>query len=315
MTLLESMSILPAYWREVHPARRWTLVWPREHGAWGILLVSLITGASVGFSSSTDLSTLLWLTVAVVAAFCLRTPIENSLPASPFRARGSAEWCWVIAAASIYALTGALAVAMLIGAGFLGLLWKLGLAAAGFFVMQAVAKKLGRAGRLAGEIIGAFGLTLAAVAGWAVAAGGFEQQALAIWILNGLFAADQILFVQLRIREVRAGKGSSGSSGRMLFLAVEALIALLLIGGAHAGFIPWLALLAFLPVLARGGAWMLRTDRGRRQIHRLGKSELFYGGMHLTPVTLQVVSQDLRLLLEISLAGTGSIIKACWTRR
>ena len=43
--------------------------------------------------------------------------------------------------------------------------------------------------------------------------------------------------------------------------------------------------------------------------------EITNGDMHLTPVTLQVVSQDLRLLLEISLAGTGSIIKACWTRR
>jgi len=270
------MSILPACLRDIHPARRWTLVWPREHGAWGILLVSLITGSAIGFSSFTDFSTLLWLTMAVVAAFCLRTPIENSLPGSPFRPRGSAEWRWVIVAASLYALTGTLAVAMLMSAGFLGLLWKLGLVAAGFFVLQAVAKRLGRSSRLPGEIIGAFGLTLAAVAGWAVAAGGFDQQALAIWILNGLFAVDQILFVQLRIREVRAGKSSSGFSGRILFLAVEALLALLLIGGAHAGFIPWLALLAFLPVLVRGGTWALRTDHGRLQIHRLGKSELFH---------------------------------------
>lgn len=270
------MSILPAYWRDIHPTRRWALVWPREHGAWGILLVSLITGCAVGFSSTTDLPTLLWLMMAVVAAFCLRTPIENSLPASPFRARGSAEWRWVIAAGSIYGLAGALAVAMLIRAGFLGLLWKLGLAAAGFFVLQAVAKRLGRVGRLPGEIIGAFGLTLAAVAGWAVAAGGFERQALVIWILNGLFAADQILYVQFRIREVRAGKGSSGSGGRILFLAVEIFITLLLIAGALGGFMPWLVLLAFLPVLVRGCVWSLGSDHGRLQIHRLGKSELSY---------------------------------------
>jgi YwiC-like protein len=270
------LSILPACWRNVHPARRWTLVWPREHGAWGILLVSLITGASIGFSSSTDLSVLLWLTVAVVAAFCLRTPLENSLPASPFRARGSAEWRWVIAVASIYALSGALAVAILISAGFLDLLWKLGLAAVGFFVLQAAVKRLGRAGRLPGEMIGAFGLTLAAAAGWAVSAGEFRQQALAIWILNGLFAADQILYVQLRIRLVRAGNDASGSRDRILLLAVEALIALLLIGGAHAGFIPWLVVVAFIPVFMRGGAWSLRRDHGPLRIHRLGRSELFH---------------------------------------
>lgn len=69
------------------------------------------------------------------------------------RARGSAEWRWVIAVASIYALSGALAVAKLIRAGFLGLLWKLGLAAVGLFVLQAVVKRLGRAGRLPGEMI------------------------------------------------------------------------------------------------------------------------------------------------------------------
>lgn len=270
------MSIMPACLRDIHPVRRWTLVWPREHGAWGILLVSLITGASIGFSSATDLSALLWLTVAVLAAFCLRSPIENSLPASPFRARGSAEWRWVTVAASIYALTGALAVAMLIRAGFWGLLWKLGLVAAGFFVLQAVVRRLGRVGRLSGEMIGAFGLTLAAVAGWAVAAGEFRQQAVAIWILNGLFAFDQILFVQLRIREVRAGNGSSGSRGRKLFLGVEVFIALLICGGAYAGLVPWLVLLAFLPVFVRGAAWALRSAHGRLQIHRLGKSELSY---------------------------------------
>ncbi len=275
-TRLEKMSILPAYWRNVHPARRWTVVWPREHGAWGILLVSLITGAAIGFRSTAALPALLWLTVAVVAAFCLRTPIENSLPASPFRARSPAEWRWVIVAASIYALAGALAAAMLVRAGFLGLLWKLGLGAAGLFALQAILKKLGRSGRLPAEIVGAFGLTLAAVAGWAVAAGAFGGQALSIWLLNALFAADQIIYVQFRIREVRAGKGSSGSGGRRLFVAAEALIALLLVGGAHAGLIPWLALPAFLPVLARGETWALKADHGRLQIHRLGKSELFF---------------------------------------
>lgn len=275
-TLLARMSILSTCFRDIHPARRWALVWPREHGAWGILLVSLIGGASIGYSFTTGSSTLFWLTAAVVATFCLRTPIENSLPASPFRARGAAEWRWVIVAASIYALTGALAVAMLVHAGFLGLLWKLGLAAAGLFALQAILKKLGRIGRLPAEMIGCFGLALAAVAGWAVAAGGFGQQALAIWLLNALFAADQILYVQLRIREVRAGKGSSGMSGRILFPAVEALISLLLLGGALAGLIPWLALLAFLPVLVRGVAWSLGKGHGRLQIHRLGKSELFH---------------------------------------
>lgn len=270
------MAILPAFWRDVHPARRRTLVWPREHGAWGILLVSLVTGSTIGFSSPANFPRLLWLTMAVVAAFCLRTPLENSLPASPFRARGPAEWRWVIGAAFTYALWGAFAVGMLGRGGALSLIWQPALAAAGFFALQAAVKRSGRAGRLPGEVIGAFGLALAAVAGWAVAAGGIERQALTLWILNGLFAANQILYVQLRIREARGAAAASRSGNRMLFLAGEALIALLLIAGAGAGLIPRLALLAFVPVLARGGIWSLRADHWPLQIYRLGKSELFH---------------------------------------
>lgn len=72
----------------------------RDAGRWsglvstvnaGILPGSLITGASVVYLSTTDLSALLWLAEAFVAAFCLRTPVENSLRASPFPARGSAS--------------------------------------------------------------------------------------------------------------------------------------------------------------------------------------------------------------------------------
>lgn len=62
----------------------------------------------------------------------------------------------------------------------------------------------------------------------------------------------------------------------MLFLVGEVLIALLLIAGARSGFIPELAILAFLPLLVRGGAWSLRSNHSRLQIYRLGKSELFH---------------------------------------
>lgn len=270
------MAILPTYWREVHPARRRSLVWPREHGAWGILLVSLITGSAIGLSSTANLPRLLWLTIAVAAAFCIRTPFENSLPASPFRPRDRAEWRWVIGAAGIYTLCGAFAIVMLVRGGALDLIWKPGVAAAGFFALQAFVKRTGRAGRLPGGVIGAFGLALAAVAGWAVAAGGIERQALTLWILNGLFATDQIVFVQLRIREARCSGAVSCSRNRLLLLAGEALVALLLISGAVTGFIPSLSLIAFLPVLVRGGIWALGNHHRRLQIHRLGKSELFH---------------------------------------
>jgi hypothetical protein len=270
------MSILPAYWREVHPARRRTLVWPREHGAWGILLVPLIAGAASGLASAQNVPRLLWLSVAVMAAFCLRTPIENSLPASPYRPRGPAEWHWVMVAASAYSLSGAFALAMLLREGALSLVWKPGLAAAGFFALQAAVKRTGRAGRLPAEVIGAFGLTLTAVAAWAVAAGQIERRALALWLLAGLFATDQIVYVQLRIREAREAQPASHSRTKWLFLAGEAFTALLLVIGARVRFIPALAILVFMPVFARGAAWSVRAHQEPLRIHRLGKTELIH---------------------------------------
>lgn len=266
----------PTFWREIPPVRRWALVWPREHGAWGILLVSLITGAAAGFSSIANLPQLLWLALAATAAFCLRTPLENGFLASPFRARGVAERRWVMAAASGYGLICALAVGMLLGEGGLGLVWKPAVVAAALFGLHAVMKRWGQAGRLLGEMTGAFGLAVVAVAAWAVAAGRFDTEALVLWGMNGLFAANQILYVQLRLRQQRASNRFSRSWFKLLFLAGEGFTAMILLAGWRASLIPGLALLAFLPILVRGAMWSIRRDHRPLRIHRVGKTELAY---------------------------------------
>ena len=265
---------MSAFWNEISPPRRRVLVWPREHGAWGILLVSLITGAAAGFSSMANFPRLLWLTLAATAAFALRTPVENSLPASPFRARSSAEWRWMTAAIVAYALGCALAVGMLYREGALGLIWMPGSVAAGLFASQAVVKPAGRVGRLLGEIIGAFGLAVVALAGWAVAAGRFDPEALTLWLMNGLFATNQILYIQLRIHETRDSRHPLHSVDKLLFVAGETLTALLLVAAWRARLLPGLAVLAFLPILVRGAVWSVRRGAQPLKIHRLGKTEL-----------------------------------------
>jgi hypothetical protein len=90
---------------------------------------------------------------------------------------------------------------MLLREGALGLVWRPGVVAAGLFTVQAAVKRSGRVGRLVSQIAGAFGLSVVAVAAWAVVAGRVDPEALALWLINGLFATNQILYVQLRIRE------------------------------------------------------------------------------------------------------------------
>lgn len=262
------------FWSEISAKRRRALVWPREHGAWGILLVSLVTGAAAGFSSMTSFPRLFWLTLAAMAAFSLRTPVENSLPASPLRPRNPAEWRWVNAAIVIYALCCILALGMLWRYRALALVWIPGVVASGLFALQAVTKRAGRAGRLLGEIIGAFGLAVAALAAWAVAATRFGHEAYALWLMNGLFATNQILYVQLRIHETRDSSQSLLSKGKPLFLAGEILTIMVLVAAWRSSLVPGLAVLAFLPILVRGGVWSIRSGPQPLKIHRLGKTEL-----------------------------------------
>ncbi|MGC8550610.1 MAG: YwiC-like family protein [Acidobacteriaceae bacterium] len=269
-----SRPVLSCPWEDVTPVRRWVLVWPREHGAWGILLVSLITGAAIGLSSAANLIPLLWLTLAAIAAFCLRTPIENSMPRSPFRPRTKAEWRWVATAASVYIATCTLAGIMLWIEGAVRLIWIPALAAFALFALQVAVKRLGRAWRMPAEILAAFGMTLTAAIGYIVASGKNRELAIGIWLLNGLFAANQILYVQFRIRETRDIDKSSARQRKRIFLLSEAITAAAILAGSLAAVLPDLALIAFVPLLVRGALWSFHTSPSPLRIHRLGKTEL-----------------------------------------
>src|ERR1700752_1383080 len=68
-------------------ARRKALVIPREHGAWGMLLVPLATGAAVGFLFGRNVTSFLLLLTVSLALFWLRTPAESLLGTSPMKAQ------------------------------------------------------------------------------------------------------------------------------------------------------------------------------------------------------------------------------------
>ena len=63
------------------------MIVPREHGAWGLLLVPLFTGMAAGFAPEYRAWPLLLFTVAVLALFALRTPLESLLGLSAISAR------------------------------------------------------------------------------------------------------------------------------------------------------------------------------------------------------------------------------------
>ena len=254
-------------------ARTRSFVIPREHGAWGILLVPLVTGGWIGYEAGARIAPLLLFAVAAVALFCLRTPAEVWLETSPLRAQTSAEKRTVLLSIVVYASLAAAALFVLIWSERAVLLLVLGAAAAALFVVQGVLKKLNRRNRIATQMVGALGLTSTAAGAYYLVTGRLDATALLVWGLNWLFATDQIHFVQLRIRAARAATRREKLREGRGFLIGETLTFSVLLLAWRFGGLPGAAGWAFGPVLARGLLWFFRRS-GPLGIHRLGLSEL-----------------------------------------
>jgi hypothetical protein len=257
------------------PGRRQSLIFPREHGAWGILLVPLFTGGSVGLLAGGRAGPLAPLTIAVLALFWLRTPLENWMGTVPTKARTAAELKLVRAAALILAAISAGALSWLFWNGQnRELLW-IGAIALAAFAAQAFVRQARRKARTAAQMAGAAGLTAVAPTAYFVVAGRLNGAAWPLWLLNFAFAANQIQFVQLRIRASHVvGRAEKFKLGRKFMLAQVILIAFLLAGCA-ARLWTWYAAAAFAPVLWRGFAWFVSPFQPLA-VHTLGKRELMH---------------------------------------
>jgi hypothetical protein len=208
----------------MNSTRRRVLIFPREHGAWGLLLVPLVTGAAVGLWSGGQILPLVPLTIAALALFWLRTPVESWLGTAPMRAQPGAELRLVRRTVAALAAVSLMAVVWLFwGARNWDLAW-IGAGAAIAFLSQALLKKAWRSARTAAQMIGAAGLTATAPAAYYAATGHWSSAAWTLWIANFLFAANQIHFVQLRIHTPRAATRAEKVSAGRGFLAGQFLL-------------------------------------------------------------------------------------------
>ena len=257
-------------------ARARALIVPREHGAWGLLLVPLFTGVAAGLAPGYRIGALFVFLVGALSLFWLRTPVESLLGTGTIKAHTSQE-----------RRTALLASTMLIavsGACLAGLMWNgrnlqillLGGAAALAFAAQALLRRLGRQARMAAQLVGVIGLTCAAPAAYYIGAGRLDERALVLWAANWAFAANQIHYVQLRIHAARAANFSEKfARGRTFFLAqIVLLVALIL--AVFLRVAPSLTILAFVPALVRGTQWFFRKPEPL-DVKGLGWSEMKQG--------------------------------------
>lgn len=249
------------------------LVIPREHGAWGILLVPLVTGAAVGITSVAGTISVVLFTLVALSFFWLRTPVESVLGAGPMRVQNDAEFNAVFRAIAILSVIATISLTSLFLSGNRVGLLLLGGIAAMAFVLQAGLKKLGRRYYMAAQLIGSAGLTATAPAAYYVATGHLDATATALWLANWAFACNQVHFVQIRIHSARlSGTHEKLLRGLAFFLAQIAMIAALVIAWRLA-LLPALAVFAFIPVLVRGFWWFLPGQKPLA-VKRLGWTEL-----------------------------------------
>ncbi len=253
--------------------RQRALILPREHGAWGLLLVPLVTGAGVAFRESHHVLPVLLLLTAALALFWMRTPLESLLGTSLVHAQSKDEQRSVLLATLGLAAVAAVSLGALLWAGRNPYLWLIGCATATAFVTQAILRKLGRGTRMLAEVIGTIGLTASAPAAYYVITGRFNAVAWMLWLANLIFAGNQIHYVQLRIHTARIEGLRAKFARGWTFALGQAVMAGALVFACWRGFLPALALIAFVPVLLRGSFYFFQKP-GPLQVRRLGWNEL-----------------------------------------
>jgi hypothetical protein len=256
------------------PNRRMTaLIAPREHGAWGLLFVPLATGGALGVLSGGNGLPLMALSIAALALFWLRTPVESWLGTGLLRAQGQRERRSVGITILVLAALASVALASLFSKGLNRGLMILGPIALSAFLAQALLRKLGRRTRMLSQIVGTLGLTVTAPAAYYVVMGSLDRDAWALWMANFLFAGNQIHFVQLRIHSARATGWSQKFQCGRGFFAGQLILATALLSAWRFALIPALAAFAFLPLLIRGTAWFFGRQKAL-MVRRLGWTEL-----------------------------------------
>jgi len=254
-------------------ARTRALWLPREHGAWGMLLMPLATGAAVGVGRAANYVALLVFTIAALSLFWLRTPVEALVGTSVIRVRDAKERRVALTTiAIILAIAFVALTALFRGFRNFGLL-AIGSAAALAFGLQSVLKKRGRSYRAISQVIGSIGLTSTAASAYYVVTGRFDSIALTLWVVNWLFAGEQIEFVQMRIRGARLENVHDRLSHGTSYLATVSAIGITIILLSLTGILPSLTIFAFVPAEVRSLIWFT-SKSSSLDVHQLGSLEL-----------------------------------------
>ena len=222
---------------------------PREHGAWGILLIPFAT--AVGATGVFDVKVALLLG-SMLCFYIARTS----------HLKQNVKW-------TMFLLAGSLA-----GAAPLLIVWHLWwLTAFGALAIPLAFRKTERS--IAMQLLAVCGLTLTAPAAWYAARGHLDARAFVLWLLNVLFFSGGVFYVKMHVAAaIRRSAENKLRSGAAVIIYYAAMICVLLVMMLCRVISFWV-LAAFAPVIGRAFLGVGRL-RPVLRIKRLGWTEVAY---------------------------------------
>ncbi len=257
------------------------LLLPREHGAWGILLIPFLTAAAI----AGPLTLPVWLALAtVLLVFLARYPLVLLLVPGAWVRAGRPARDRVRRFAWLYSLLATGGGGLLIFVWELYLLVPLALAAALSFGLHLWLARRGAERGWAAELLGAAGLTLTALVGWVAATGGIDQTGFLVWLLNCVFFCAAVIYVKSRIRARRAAHRPEAGHESACSVGFHLLVVLFVGALVFLRDISPLIVVPFVVAAGRAG-WGARRADHAFALRRLGWSEvalsLFFAGFLL----------------------------------
>ena len=247
---------------------------PKEHGAWGMLYVPLVTAA--GIAGTFNVRVLL-VAAAITFVFLSQRPFAQLLSSpvvrrDPDLLRRNLTWLagywvtalvlfsWLYYVYDLIALPRFVWIAIPIAATFTLFLWK------------------NRVRSVAGELIGICGLTLTAPLTHYAAVGEFHLLGFWLWVLCILYFSSSVFFVKAVVSSFLKSRSKATAvptvTARVCVFYHGGLV-LLLASLLFLNQIPALAMVAFTPVIARG-LWGIPTGQPKLNFARIGWTEVIY---------------------------------------
>ncbi len=247
---------------------------PREHGAWGMLIIALgaglITAGRPGEGSA-------WLVLTALLAFSSRESLIQTLRAWRKGRAAGRSGRLALGKLTLIALTG--------GVLFLRLgLWGLLAPALIAGVLGALHLKHALAGQertVGGQIVAIAAITMAAPAAHYATLGVWQWQALAIWGLCAIYFPSAVFYLKVRVGTVSSKRALDLPRVRLRCALYHGFLALVVVALAAGTPLGPALVLAYLAVLLRA-AWYLVRPSHVLSLKRIGYLEVAYSAIFLT---------------------------------